>query len=135
MFISILVKILTLILSFKILFHLYHAVFHHCYIPKHTVMSPSFVFQTYSQSLTKDWSDAKILFLNFLKAVVLLCFRNMVFQLIWAMQWLLTILEYIQCMFNFMMPGKRSGISELLAQKNTHIWSLRGIDEVSSTKI
>lgn len=76
-----------------------------------------------------------IKFLNFLSAaIVLSCFRNMVFQLTWAMQWLHTIQESIQYMFNFMMPGKRSGTSELPARKNTHIWNLQGIDEASSTK-
>lgn len=106
------------------------------FIP-HILMSPLFVFQTCSRSSTiKEFAKCpNVKFLKFLKAVVLFCFRNMVFQLTWDMQWLHTILGSIQCMFNFMMPGKRSGISELPAQKNTLIWSLQGIEEASSTKI
>lgn len=97
-----------------------------------------FAFQTCSWSFTNKAFEKcqTIKFLKFLStAIVLSCFRNTVFQLTWAMQWLHTTQESIQYTFNFMMPGKRSGTSGLPAQKNTHTWNLQGTDEASSTKI
>lgn len=94
-------------------------------------------FQTCSWSfINKAFEKCQnIKFLKFLSAAIVLSrFRNMVFQLIWAMQWLHTTQESIQYTFSFMMPGKRFGTSELPAQKSTHTWNLQGIDEASSTE-
>lgn len=67
-------------------------------------------------------------------AFLLLHFRNMAFQLIWGTLWLHTILGSTLFMFNFMMLGRRSGISKLPAQKSFLIWNLHGIEGASFTR-